>query len=71
LKRGFLLGLFKGVIRRTIVASRAVGRESPLREDCSTEAEKWSLLEVVTRQLLVKTLRALVVCKVWKLGIAL
>jgi hypothetical protein len=36
----------------------AVGREPSFREDLSPEAEEYSLLEAVTRQLLMKTLRA-------------
>jgi hypothetical protein len=36
----------------------AVERESPFREDMSPEAEKQPLLGAVTRQLLMKTLRA-------------
>jgi hypothetical protein len=36
----------------------AVEREPPFREDLSPEAEKQPMSEAVTRQLLVKTLRA-------------
>jgi hypothetical protein len=36
----------------------SVGREPPLREDLSTEAEESPLLEAVTRERLVKTQRA-------------
>jgi hypothetical protein len=39
-------------------ATLAVGTEPPFRVDLSPEAEEQSLLETVTRQLLVKTLRA-------------
>jgi hypothetical protein len=34
---------------------KRVRREPPFREGLSTEAEEWSLLEAVNRQLLVKT----------------
>jgi hypothetical protein len=61
-----------------ISLTEAVGREQPFREDLSPEAEEQPLLEAVTRQLLVKTLRAgkdlacaLVICKMWKLVMAL
>jgi hypothetical protein len=37
---------------------KAVGREPPFRQDLSPEAEEYSLLEAVTRQLLVKILQA-------------
>jgi hypothetical protein len=37
---------------------KAVGRETPFGEDLNAEAEESPLLEAVTRQLLVKTLRA-------------
>jgi hypothetical protein len=47
-------------------------RETPLRDGLSTEAEEYPLPEAVTRQLLVKTLRAgkysssvTVICEVW------
>jgi hypothetical protein len=40
------------------VIKKAVGRVPPFREDLSLEEEAWPLLEAVTRQLLVKTLRA-------------
>jgi hypothetical protein len=44
------------------------GVEPPFREDLSLEAEEESLLEAVTRLLLVKNLMfALTFCKVWKL----
>jgi hypothetical protein len=51
---------------------------SPDSNDVSTEAEESSLLEAVTKKLLVKTLQALkdlacaaVICKVWELAMAL
>jgi hypothetical protein len=43
-----------GIYERKI----SVGREPPCREDLSPQAEEYTLLEVVTRQLLVKTLQA-------------
>jgi hypothetical protein len=56
----------------------SVWREPPFREDLDPGAEDYPLLEAVTRQLLVKTLRAgkalenaLVNCKVWKSATAL
>jgi hypothetical protein len=56
----------------------SVGREPPFREDLSTEAEEYQLLEVFTRQLLLKRLWVgkdlacvLVISKVWKLSMVL
>jgi hypothetical protein len=52
--------------------------QSPISKAVVTEDEKFPLLGVVTRQLLVKTLQAgkdlvcvIVICKVWKLGTVL
>jgi hypothetical protein len=52
-----------------------VGSEPPFSEDLSTEAEEQALLEAVTRQLLVKTLRdgkdfvrPVVLCNGWTLA---
>jgi hypothetical protein len=56
----------------------AVGRDSPFREELSTEAEEEPLLEAVNRKCLVKTLQAGkdiacagVIGKVWKSMMAL
>jgi hypothetical protein len=56
----------------------SVGKEPPFGEDLSPEAEEYPFSEAVTRQLLVKTLRAgkylacaLMNFKVWKLTLAL
>jgi hypothetical protein len=56
----------------------SVGREPPFREDLSTESEEKPLLKTVAKQLLLKTLQAgkyltcaVVICKMWKLAMAL
>jgi hypothetical protein len=56
----------------------SVGREPPFRENLSAEAEESPLLEAVTRERLVKTQQAgrdlacaVVICKVWRLAMAL
>jgi hypothetical protein len=55
----FYGGPCRKVIRRTTGARiQAVVREQPFRQNFSTEAEKYPLLEAFTRQLLVKTLQA-------------
>jgi hypothetical protein len=65
----FCTGRAMGVIRKTFGATNSVlygslcrresvGRESPFREDFSEEAEESPLLEVVTRERLVKTQQA-------------
>jgi hypothetical protein len=71
LKRCFVLGPCKGVIKRTI-DERAVQLEESHRSE-KTSARKqsdWPLLEDVTRHLLVKTLRdgkdSVILYKVWK-----
>jgi hypothetical protein len=51
-----------------------VGKEPPFREDMRAGAEESPLLEAVTRKRLVTdntSLCALVMCKVWKLAMAL
>jgi hypothetical protein len=57
---------------------QAVGREPPFRDDLSTEADEYPLLEAVTRKRLVKILRpgrdsacAGVIGKEWKSAMAL
>jgi hypothetical protein len=54
------------------------GRDSPFRENFSAEAEESPLLEAVTREWLVKKQQtgkdlacAVVICKVWRLAMAL
>jgi hypothetical protein len=56
----------------------AVGRELLFKEDFSAEAEESPLLEAVTRERRVKTQEAgkglagaVVICKVWRLAVAL
>jgi hypothetical protein len=58
---------------RESVKKKSVGRESPSREDLSSEAEESPLLEAVTRERLVKTQQAgkdlacaVVILKVWR-----
>jgi hypothetical protein len=46
------------VIRRQLKQEQTVGKAPPFREGLSPEAEESPLLEAVTRQLLLKTLRA-------------
>jgi hypothetical protein len=53
-------------------------REAPFREDLSAEAEESPLLEVITRERLVKTQQAgeglrsaVLICKIWRLAMAL
>jgi hypothetical protein len=41
-----------------LAVTEAVGREPPFREDLNPEAEEYPLLDAVTRQLVVKILRA-------------
>jgi hypothetical protein len=55
-----------------------VGREPPFRGDLSTEADESPLLEVVTRESPVKIMwvgeglaGAVVICKLWRLAVAL
>jgi hypothetical protein len=56
----------------------ADGKEPPLREDLSAEAEESLALEAVTREEVVKTQQAgkglagpVVICKVWRSAVAL
>jgi hypothetical protein len=57
------------------IKNSSIGREPPFGEDLGPEAEEQSLLEAVTRQLIVKTLRLektwRVICKMWKLAMLL
>jgi hypothetical protein len=57
---------------------KSFGREPPFREDLSSESKESPLLEDVTRKRLVKTQQAgkdlegaVVICKVWRLAMAL
>jgi hypothetical protein len=60
------------------VKKNSVEREPPLRENLSEEAEESPLLEAFTRERLVKTqqagkdlARAVVICELWRLAVAL
>jgi hypothetical protein len=60
------------------VKIESVGRELPFREHLSMKAEEPPLLEVVTRERLLKTQKAgtdlacaVVICKAWRLAMAL
>jgi hypothetical protein len=57
---------------------KSIGRKPPFREDLSVKAEKYPLLEAVSREELVKTQQAgkdvtcaVVICKLWRLAMAL
>jgi hypothetical protein len=61
-----------------VCEEKPVEREPPFREDLSMEAEGSPLLEAISREWLVKTQQAgrdlacaVVICKVWRLAMAL
>jgi hypothetical protein len=60
-----------------VYEEKSVGREPPFSEDLSAEAGESPLLEIVSREWLVKTQQAgkdlacaVVICKVWRLEMA-